>query len=167
MIPKDHKYTLKWPEGAELKKDERYIGEIRASLEIQFKHIIYSQPGFRFFHSLGNTNFFQHFKTNDGIDFGVCHLFWDKNASDNIDYVDKDGKLVDKQKGGWRIRWLKPGDYTPIGDPSPVSEKGWRLVHKAIADRIRSVQEKANIRTNKEKIKTNEDAEQEVPKLLN
>ena len=39
MIPKDHKFTLKWPEGAELKMDERYLGEIRASLEIQFKHI--------------------------------------------------------------------------------------------------------------------------------
>ena len=57
MIPKDHKYTLKWPEGAELKMDERYIGEIRASLEIQFKHIIYSQPGFRFFHSLGTVSY--------------------------------------------------------------------------------------------------------------
>ena len=169
MIPKDHKYTLKWPEGAELKMDERHIGEIRASLEIQFKYLIYKQPGFKFFHSLGNTNFFQHFKTNDGIDFGVCHLYWDKNASDNIDYVDKDGKIVDKQGGGWRIRWLKPGDYTPIGTPSPISEEGWKMIHQAFADKFRMVQEKANIKIKKEneEVKTNEDAEQEVPKLLN
>ena len=34
MIVTNHKYTLKWPEGAELKMDERSINEIRKSLEI-------------------------------------------------------------------------------------------------------------------------------------
>ena len=37
------------------------------------------QSRIQVFHPLGNTNFFQHFKTNDGIDFGVCHLYWDKS----------------------------------------------------------------------------------------
>ena len=54
-----HKYTLKWPEGASFQMDEKSINEIRNSLEMQFKHLIYSQPGFRFFQSIGNTNFFQ------------------------------------------------------------------------------------------------------------
>lgn len=70
-------YQITWPEGAELKMDPKHLMEIRNSLETQFKLMIYKQPGFKFFPSLGNTNFFQHFRTNDGIDFGVCHLYWD------------------------------------------------------------------------------------------
>ena len=149
MIPTDHKYTLRWPEGAKFIMDEKSINEIKASLESQFKHLITKQPGFKFYHSLGNTNFFQHFRTADGIDFGVCHFYWEHKE--------------------WKIRWLPTGNYTPIGKPSPVSDEGWRLIHKAFADKIRMVQEKANIKIKKEneEVKTNEDAEQEVPKLLN
>ncbi len=59
-------YQITWPEGAELKMDHKQLMEIRNSLETQFKLMIYKQPGFKFFPSLGNTNFFHHFRTNDG-----------------------------------------------------------------------------------------------------
>ena len=100
-------YQITWPEGAELKMDPKHLMEIRNSLETQFKLMIYKQPGFKFFPSLGNTNFFQHFRTNDGIDFGVCHLYWDKDATDNIDFIDENGK-VEERRGGWRVRFSGP-----------------------------------------------------------
>jgi hypothetical protein len=134
MIVTNLKYTIKWPEGAELKLDERSINEIRKSLEIQFKYIIYNQPGFKFFHSIGNTNFFQAFKTNDGIDFGVGHVYWDRNAEDNI-YYHTDGE-VNKQKGGWRFRWLPSGCYDPIGAQNIISEKGYKIIALEVNKRM-------------------------------
>ena len=80
-----------------MKKED--LDEIKKTLELQFKHNL--QSGFKYY-PMGNTNFFQHFKTNDGIDFGVCHLYWDKR-DDGIDYVDENGNLMDK-KGGWKVR---------------------------------------------------------------
>ena len=166
MIVTNQKYTLKWPEGAELKMDENSINEIRKSLEIQFKHIIYSQPGFRYFHSIGNTNFFQAFKTNDGIDFGVGHVYWDRNAEDNIDYMDKDGNIVDKQGGGWRFRWLPAGCYEPFGVTSIISEKGRQIIAQALNERIQKAM-KANIKTQeRSEDQMNEGALEDVPKHL-
>ena len=166
MIVTNHKYTLKWPEGAELKMDERSINEIRKSLEIQFKYIIYNQPGFKFFHSIGNTNFFQAFKTNDGIDFGVGHVYWDRNAEDNIDYVDKDGKIVDKQGGGWRFRWLPAGCYEPFGVTSIISEKGRQIIAQALNIWMQKAI-KANIKIQERaEDQMNEGALEDVPKHL-
>ena len=67
-------YKFEWPKGAELKMDKKDLDEIKKTLELQFKHIIYSQPGFKYYPAMGNTNFFQHFKTNDGIDlvYVIC-----------------------------------------------------------------------------------------------
>ena len=164
MIVTNHKYTLKWPEGAELKMDERSINEIRKSLEIQFKYIIYNQPGFKFFHSIGNTNFFQAFKTNDGIDFGVGHVYWDRNAEDNI-YYHTDGK-VDKQGGGWRFRWLPAGCYEPFGEPSIISDKGRHLIAQSLNAWMQKGM-KANIEVReKTEDQTNEGALEDVPKHL-
>ena len=74
--------------------DERSFQEMRKGLEIQFKYILYRKPGFKFFHSIGNWNFFQRFKSDDGkIDFGVLHVYWDKDAENMIDYVDKEGNF--------------------------------------------------------------------------
>ena len=56
-------YKFEWPKGAELKMDKKDLDEIKKTLELQFKHIIYSQPGFKYYPAMGNTNFFQHFKT--------------------------------------------------------------------------------------------------------
>jgi len=156
-----HKYTLKWPEGASFQMDEKSITEIRNSLEMQFKQIIYSQPGFGFYQSIGNTNFFQAFKTTDGIDFGVGHLYWDKTAEDNI-YYHEDG-TEKKQNGGWRFRWLPPGCYEPVGEPSVISKRGHEIIAQEFARRIRKVI-KANVEVQEEQI--NEGTLEDVPKHL-
>ncbi len=109
--------------------------EMRKGLEIQFKYMIYKQPGFRFFHSIGNTNFFQGFKSEDPpLDFGVLHVYWDKDADDEIYVLDNEGKVKPKINGGWRHRWFDP-DQTPepwnnFGE-DPISEKGRELLIKA------------------------------------
>ena len=160
-----HKYTLKWPKGASFQMDEKSITEIRNSLEMQFKLIIYSQPCFRFNQSIGNTNFFQAFKTNDGIDFGVGHLYWDKKAEDNI-YYHTDGE-VNKQKGGWRFRWLPSGCYEPFGEPSIISDKGRQLIAQAFNERMQKAV-KSNVEV-QEKIEDQTEVEgalEDVPKHL-
>ena len=159
-----HKYTLKWPKGASFQMDEKSITEIRNSLEMQFKLIIYSQPCFRFNQSIGNTNFFQAFKTNDGIDFGVGHLYWDKNTVDNIDYVDARGNIVDKRKGGWGFRWLPAGCFDPIGEPSVISKKGHQIIAREFARRIQKVM-KANVEVQEDE-QINEEALEDMPKHL-
>ena len=111
----NHVYHLTWPEGTQITMDERSLQQIKDSLEHQFREAISKSPGFDFFHSIGNTNFFQHFKTADGLDFGVCHLYWD---------------------GSWKIRWLPAGCYEPIGKPNPISEEGWRIIDREISERI-------------------------------
>ena len=173
-------YQITWPEGAELKMDPKHLMEIRNSLETQFKLMIYKQPGFKFFPSLGNTNFFQHFRTNDGIDFGVCHLYWDKDATDKIDFIDEDGK-VEERRGGWRVRWLPKGCYEVVGDPSPISEEGYKKIATAMAERIartavkqaqeiREVREESkipNFNEQMEKWENEEDNDEDKPKYLN
>ena len=173
-------YQITWPEGAELKMDPKHLMEIRNSLETQFKFMRYKQPGFKFFPSLGNTNFFQHFRTNDGIDFGVCHLYWDKDATDKIDFIDDKGK-VEERRGGWRVRWLPKGCYEVVGDPSPISEEGYKKIATAMAERIartavkqaqeiREVREESkipNFNEQMEKWENEEDNDEDKPKFLN
>ena len=177
---KKPEYQITWPEGAELKMDPKHLMEIRNSLETQFKFMIYKQPGFKFFPSLGNTNFFQHFRTNDGIDFGVCHLYWDKDATDKIDFIDDKGK-VEERRGGWRVRWLPKGCYEVVGDPSPISKEGYRKIATAMAERIartavkqaeeiREVRGKSkipNFNEQMEKWENEEDNDEDKPKYLN
>ena len=173
-------YQITWPEGAELKMDPKHLMEIRNSLETQFKFMIYKQPGIKFFPSLGNTNFFQHFRTNDGIDFGVCHLYWDKDATDKIDFIDDKGK-VEERRGGWRVRWLPKGCYEVIGKPSPISEEGYKKIATAMAERIartavkqaeeirevRGESKIPNFNEQMEKWENEEDNDEEKPKYLN
>ena len=70
----NHVYHLRWPKGAKLTMDERSLEQIRCSLEHQFREAISKQPGFEFYHSIGNCNFFQHFKTADGLDLSLIHI---------------------------------------------------------------------------------------------
>ena len=138
--------------------------------------MIYKQPGFKFFPSLGNTNFFQHFRTNDGIDFGVCHLYWDKDATDNMDFIDENGK-VEERRGGWRVRWLPKGCYEVVGDPSPISTEGYKKVAKAMAERVAqtavskikaAVEQKIpDINREIDKWESEEDNDEDKPKYLN
>ena len=51
-------YKFEWPKGAELKMKKEDLDEIKKTLELQFKRVIYSQPGFKYYPAMGNTNFF-------------------------------------------------------------------------------------------------------------
>ena len=50
-------FKVSWPEGTQLRIDKEHLFEMRKALETQFKYIIYKQPGFNKFHSMGKTNF--------------------------------------------------------------------------------------------------------------
>jgi len=157
MGKREKPFKLTWPEGAKLSMDERSFLEMRKGLEIQFKHMIYSQPGFKFFHSIGNTNFFQRFKTEDGIDFGVLHVYWDRDAENTIEYVDKDGNVEPRnKKGDWRHRWLKHEDGYPVvasRGNSPISEEGWNKILTIHADKMRESLEKSATKVAQEKMR--------------
>tara|TARA_Y100000593_G_scaffold7109_1_gene13367 strand:+ start:8342 stop:8851 length:510 start_codon:yes stop_codon:yes gene_type:complete len=134
----DPQFKVSWPEGVELKIDRKHLFEMRKALEIQFKYIIYNQPGFNKFHSLGKTSFYQHFKTSDGIDFGVCNLYWDKDADDKIDYADKDGNIISKQVGGWCVRWLTKQEFDNMPEEdSVISPEGKRKIEDAFEEKLK------------------------------
>ena len=137
--------------------DERSFQEMRKGLEIQFKYILYRRPGFKFFHSIGNWNFFQRFKSDDGkIDFGVLHVYWDKDAENMIDYVDKDGNVRPHSKqGDWRHRWLNHEDGYPVVAPfgnCPISEEGWKKIYQIHADKLKESLEKSATAIVKERL---------------
>ena len=133
----DPQFKVSWPEGTELKIDKQHLFEMRKSLEIQFKYIIYNQPGFNKFHSLGKTSFYQHFKTPDGIDFGVCNLYWDKDADDKIDYADENGNIISKQVGGWCVRWLTKQEFDNIPEEdSVISPEGKKKIEDAFEEKL-------------------------------
>ena len=131
--------------------------QMRLTASFHMKYELYKKPEFRFFHSIGNTNFFQRFKTDDGIDFGVLHVYWDKDAENMIEYVDENGNLTPHSKGGdWRHRWLKHEDGYPVVAPrgnSIMSEDGWRKVLQIHADKMKEALEKSATKIAKEKIK--------------
>lgn len=137
--------------------DEKSFLEMRKGLEMQFKHILYNQPGFKFFHSIGNTNFFQRFKADDGTDFGVLHVYWDRDAENMIEYVDKDGNLrPHSKKGDWRHRWLNHDDGYPVVAPignNIMSEEGWHKVLAIHANKMKEVLEKSATKMAREKIR--------------
>ena len=145
----NHVYHITWPKGTQITMDERSLQQIKDSLEHQFRQAISKMPGFQFFHSIGNTNFFQHFKTADGLDFGVCHLYWEKE---------------------WKIRWLPAGCYEVIGKPSPISEEGWRILDREFSQRIRQTAIKQALTENpKDNLPnmTDEEVKEKKPKYLN
>ena len=63
----NHVYHITWPKGTQLSMDERSLEQIRDSLEHQFREAISKQPGFEFYHSIGNCTFFQHFRPADEL----------------------------------------------------------------------------------------------------
>ncbi len=109
VIPK---FSIRWPEGAQIKLESEHLLTIRRSLEAQFKFYLYGQPNFKDFHTTGKLSFFQHFQTEDGMDFGVLNVFWDNSIKDdNIDYIDSNGNIMEKSQGGWRSRWFTRNEF--------------------------------------------------------
>jgi len=90
--------------------DERSFLEMRKGLEIQMRYKLYQDSAFRFWHSLGIFNFIQGFRSDiDDVDFGVLHIYWDRNGQDNILYPDGTPQLP----GIWRHKWYDaPVDIT-------------------------------------------------------
>jgi len=142
-------FYINWPKGAKLTMDERSLEEIRKSLEAQFKQMIYKQPGFQFFHSIGNTNFFQRFKTHEGIDFGVLHVYWE---------------------GDWKHRWIKHEDGYPVVAPfgnSIISEEGMHKIYRIHAEKAAIAAQRQNEHrvvqeSRLRKLKQQEDIEEEI-----
>ena len=110
----------------------------------------------------------------------MCHLYWDKDATDKIDFIDDKGK-VEERRGGWRVRWLPKGCYEVVGDPSPISEEGYRKIATAMAERIartavkqaeeirevRGESKIPNFNEQMEKWENEEDNDEDKPKYLN
>ena len=148
-------FHINWPKGATLTMDDKSFQEMRKGLEIQFKHIIYNQPGFEFYHSIGNTNFFQRFKTNDGLDFGTLHVYWDKTTENNIvTYNSETGERTNNAKGDWRHRWFKPDEQlemVPSRENSVISEEGMKIIYTMHAQKIADVAVRAHHRILEEK----------------
>ena len=174
MVDDKKSFHINWPKGAKITMDEKSLEEIRKTLEVQFKLTIYNQPGFKFFHSMGNTNFFQRFKTNDGIDFGTCHVYWDKDADDEIYVIDKNKNLKEYIKCGWRHRWFAPGETPEVVAPfgkSIISEEGMQKIYKVHAERIADIALRQNknrmeeLQHQQQKTK-HEDNEEEDEKIL-
>ena len=168
-------FNINWPKGATLTMDDKSLQEMRYGLEVQFKHIIYSQPGFELFHSIGNRNFFQRFRTNDGIDFGTLHVYWDKDAENNIVTCNPEtGERTNSAKGDWRHRWFKPDEKpeaVPPRENSIISEEGMQKVYRLHAKKMVDAAENENKRMMEErlqrqKFEQEEDNEEEDEKIL-
>ena len=178
MADDKNPFHINWPKGAALTMDEKSFQEMRQGLEVQFKHMIYSQPGFEFYHSIGNTNFFQRFRTNDGIDFGTLHVYWDKDAENNIVLVDPEtGERTNRARGDWRHRWFKPDEKPepiPPREDSIISEEGMKKIYTAHAQKLADVAVHQNKRMMEERLRRQkikqfeeDDNEEDMPILLN
>ena len=126
--------------------DERSFLEMRKGLEIQMRHKLYKDSAFRFWHSLGIFNFLQGFRSDiDDVDFGVLHIYWDRNGQDNILYPDGTPQLP----GIWRHKWYDaPIDPTTIPlvkhlHEDIISEGGKQKMIEAVIEAQRKVIENA------------------------
>ena len=112
--------------------------QIQLGFEIETKHNLYKKPEFRFLHSLGIWNFINAFtytleNEKEPQPFGVLHLYWDKDAIDNI--VTPDGKPW--MKGMWKHKWYEPGETiqaVSYWDRYGMSEEGKKKVEKIFTD---------------------------------
>ena len=165
-------FNINWPKGATLTMDDKSLQEMRYGLEVQFKHIIYSQPGFEFFKSIGNKNFFQRFKTNDGLDFGTLHVYWDKDAENNIVTCNPEtGERTNSAKGDWRHRWFKPDEKPTPFENSIISEEGMQKIYRIHAKKLVDAAQNENKRMmekrqQRQKFEQEEDNEEEDEKIL-
>ena len=168
-------FNINWPKGATLTMDEKSLQEMRYGLEVQFKHIIYSQPGFEFFKSIGNKNFFQRFKTNDGLDFGTLHVYWDKDAENNIvTYNPETSERTNNAKGDWRHRWFKPDEKpeaVPPRENSIISEEGMQKIYRIHVKKIVDAAQNENKRMmekrqQRQKFEQEENNEEDDEKIL-
>ena len=137
--------------------DERSFLEMRKALEIQMRYKLYQDPAFRFWHSMGIYNFLQGFRSDiDDVDFGILHIYWDRNGQDNILYPDGTPHLP----GIWRHKWYDaPIDITTIPlvkhpHDDIISESGKIKMIEAVIEAQRIIIENAAKKQNPKAVVT-------------
>ena len=137
--------------------DERSFLEMRKALEIQMRYKLYQDPAFRFWHSMGIYNFLQGFRSDiDDVDFGILHIYWDRNGQDNILYPDGTPQLP----GIWRHKWynasVDPTTIPLVKHPHKdiISEEGKRKMIETVIEAQRTVIENAAKKQNPKAIVT-------------
>ena len=85
----------------QIENKEKVIEEMRAWLELQFRHKIYNDPCFPFFQSMGRTNVFQNFVDKNVGNIGTLHLKW-YNEDNGIYYIQPRST---NPIGTWKSTW--------------------------------------------------------------
>ena len=63
-----------WRERVDEQTKQKVIEEMRNWLEVQFKHKMYNDPCFPYYHAMGRQNVFQNFVDKNVGNIGTLHL---------------------------------------------------------------------------------------------
>ena len=80
---------------------EKVIEEMRNWLEVQFRHKMYNDPCFPYYHAMGRQNVFQNFVDKNVGKIGTLHLKW-YNEDNGIVY---DAPRATNVIGTWKSTW--------------------------------------------------------------
>ena len=137
--------------------DERNFLEMRKGLEIQMRYKLYQDTTFKFWHSLGIYNFIQGFRSDiDDVDFGILHIYWDRNGQDNILYPDGTPHLPGIWKHKWYDASVDPTTIPLVKHPHDdiISEGGKLKMIEAVIEAQRIIIENAAKKQNPKAIVT-------------
>ena len=137
--------------------DERNFLEMRRGLEIQMRYKLYQDTAFKFWHSLGIYNFIQGFRSDiDDVDFGILHIYWDRNGQDNILYPDGTPHLPGTWKHKWYDASVDPTTIPLVKHPHDdiISKEGRMKMIEAVIESQRIIIENAAKKQNPEAIVT-------------
>ena len=137
--------------------DERNFLEMRKGLEIQMRYKLYQDTAFKFWHSLGIYNFIQGFRSDiDDVDFGILHIYWDRNGQDNILYPDGTPHLPGIWKHKWYDASVDPTTIPLVKHPHDdiISEGGKLKMIEAVIEAQRIIIENAAKKQNPKAIVT-------------
>ena len=137
--------------------DERNFLEMRKGLEIQMRYKLYQDTAFKFWHSLGIYNFIQGFRSDiDDVDFGILHIYWDRNGQDNILYPDGTPHLPGIWKHKWYDASVDPTTIPLVKHPHDdiISEGGKLKMIEAVIEAQRVIIENAAKKQNPKAIVT-------------
>ena len=81
---------------------DRQKGELRKTLEMQFRYQFYQDPKFPFLQSMGCKHVFQAFGSEEIGDLGTLHLYWTPIGS-GIEY--EGTPPYPEIKGMWKAKW--------------------------------------------------------------
>ena len=81
---------------------DRQKGELRKTLEMQFRYQFYQDPKFPFLQSMGCKHVFQAFGSDETGDLGTLHLYWIPKGSG---IVYEGTPPYPEIKGMWKAIW--------------------------------------------------------------